>query len=709
MATLQNIRTKAGLLVAIVIGLSLAAFILGDLLQGGSSMFQRNRLEIGVIDGESIQYPEFQQEVEELGEIFKQNYGQSQLDDNTWAQVRDQAWQRKIAEIVMGEAYEDLGIEVSSDELFDMLQGSNPHQIVRQIFSNPETGQFDRNAVVRFLKNLETGAVAPEQRAYWLNIEQQIVEERTQGKYNNMVAKGMYVTGEQAEASAAAGSKSINFDYIALPHSSVADDEVTITEKDLSAYYNAHKEDYKSEASRRIEYIKYPVEPSEKDFSDAEEWITEIKTDFEETESTIQFVDTNSDVSFNDEWSKKDDLPEAIGKWIFDDNAELGAVYGPYQEGKSFSLAKLYKSEMMPDSVEARHILLQVNTQAELMAAQQLADSLKTMIENGADFAELARANSTDQGSAINGGDLGWFQRGQMVKPFETAAFNNTTDSVTIIGTQFGIHLIQTTDRGKLAPQVQVAYLTRNVSPSTRTYQNIYSEASKFIGENPTSEAINAAVSEQGLTKLVANVAENDRTIPGLESPRQLIRAAYEAEVNDILTNNQDSRIFELGDNFVIAMLASATEEGIAPLEKVKPRVELAVTKEKKAEILIEKAKAALNDNSDLASLAVALDGEVKSANAVNFNSFSVPGMGLEPAVIGTVGALEVEQVSAPIAGNNGVYIVMPTSVNEDAVGVDVAAQKMRLAQSNTYRVSSEAFNVHRNAVEIEDKRAKFY
>ncbi|MDX8338248.1 peptidylprolyl isomerase [Draconibacterium sp. IB214405] len=708
MATLQKIRTKAGLLVAIVIGLSLAAFILGDLLQGGSSMFQRNRLEVGVIDGESIQYPDFQKEVEELGEIFKQNYGQNQLDDNTWAQVREQAWQRKIAEIVMGEAYEDLGIEVSADELFDMLQGSNPHQIVRQIFSNPETGQFDRAAVVRFLKGMEQGAVAADQRVYWLNIEQQIVEERTQGKYANMVAKGMYVTGEQAEASATAGSKSVNFDYIALPHSSVSDDDITVTDKDLRDYYSAHKETYESEASRRIEYVAFPVEPSEKDFAEAEEWITAIKSDLEESENTVQFINTNSDISFNDAWDKKEDLPEAVGAWIFDEGAEVGQVYGPYKDGEAFTLAKLYKSEMMPDSVEARHILLQVTTQAELIAAQQLADSLKTMIENGASFAELARTNSADQGSAINGGDLGWFQRGQMVKPFENVAFENTTDSVTIVPTQYGLHLIQTTKRGKLTRQVQVAYLTRNVVPSTKTYQNVYAQASQFSGENPSAEAFNTAVSEQNLTKRVANVGESDRNIVGLENARPLIRAAYEAEVNDILTNNQDSRIFELGDNFVVAILASVTEEGIAPFENVKSRVELAVTKEKKAELLIEKAKTALSGSSDLESVAATLDSEVLNATGVNFNSYSVPGMGLEPAVVGTVAALDVDKISAPIAGNNGVYIVMPTSVNE-GMGVDVAAEKMRLAQTNTYRVGAEVFNVHRNSVEIEDKRAKFY
>ncbi|HYQ58085.1 MAG TPA: SurA N-terminal domain-containing protein [Draconibacterium sp.] len=707
MATLQKIRTKAGLLVAIVIGVSLAAFILGDLLQGGSSMFQRNRLEVGVIDGESIQYPDFQKEVEELGEMYRTNYGQNQLDDNAWAQVREQAWQRKIAEVVMGAAYADLGIEVSSEELFDMLQGSNPHQIVRQIFSDPQTGQFDRASVVRFLKNLDTG-VAPEDRAQWLSIEQQIIEERTQSKYAGMVAKGMYVTSEQAELSATASSKSINFDYISLPHSSVTDEDITITDRDLKDYYNANQEDYKSEKSRRIEYITYPVTPSEQDYADAEKWINDIKTEFASTENTIQFVDINSDVDYNDVWDKKDDLPEQIGAWVYDEGAEVNDVYGPYKDGDSFTLAKLYKSEMMPDSVEARHILLQVTTQAELIAAQLLADSLKTMIDNGADFAQLARENSVDQGSAINGGDLGWFNRGMMVKTFEDVAFENTTDSVTIVASEYGIHLIQTTDRGKLAKQVKVAYLTRNVVPSTKTYQDVYAQASKFAGENTTRDAFDAAISEQGLTKRVANVGENDRSIVGIEGARPLIRAAYEAEVNDILADNQESPIFELDDNFVIAVLASATDEGVASFDDVKSRVELAVTKEKKAELLVEKVKAAISENADIASVATALDAEVQSASDINFITYSVPGIGLEPAVVGTATTLETGKISEPIAGNNGVFVVEVTSINEGA-GADVATEKMRLAQTNAYRVSSELFEAYRNSVEIEDKRAKFY
>src|SRR5680860_1539497 len=236
MATLQKIRTRAGLLVAIVIGISLAAFILGDMLKSSSSIFRRNQLEIGEINGESIQYPDFQKQVEELGEIYKQNTQKTQLDESSWVQVREQTWQNTVRNIVMQDVYSDLGIKVSSEELFDMIQGNNLHPIIQQLFRNPNTGQVDRSAVVRFLKNLDTG-VAPEQRAYWLYLENQIVEERTQSKYTNMVSKGLYVTSEEAQASLAAKNKGVNFDYIALNFSTVADSQVVVTANDLKLYF----------------------------------------------------------------------------------------------------------------------------------------------------------------------------------------------------------------------------------------------------------------------------------------------------------------------------------------------------------------------------------------------------------------------------------------------------------------------------------------
>ncbi|NCB07741.1 MAG: peptidylprolyl isomerase [Bacteroidia bacterium] len=597
---------------------------------------------------------------------------------------------------------------MSSEELFDMLQGTNLHPIVQQLFRNPNTGQVDRSAVVRFLKALESGAVDQGQRSYWLYLEKQIVQDRIQSKYLNMIGKGLFVTKQEAQTSLDNRNKQINFDYISLPHSSVADSQVVVTEKDLRSYYDANNNDFKQERVRRIEYITFTVKPSSEDFKNAEIWINEIKPDFETTTENIQFVTSNSDVSFDDTWYKAETLPENIGNWIFQEEAAVNAVFGPYFEDNSYKLAKVNAIEMMPDSVEARHILLKVNSQEEIASKQALADSLKTAIENGSDFATLARVFSTDQGSAAQGGDLGWFSRGQMVKPFEDAAFSNKKNQVTVAISQFGIHVIQTTNKGKETKQVQVAYLVRNVVPSTRTYQDTYALASKFASENNTKAEFDGAVTEEKLDKKVASVRENDRDIAGLENARILIRAAYETEKGKIIMSQEGSPIFELGDNYVIASLADVTEEGVAAFDEVKARIELTVLKEKKSEYLVKKATEAMNGKTDLDAIASALNAEINSASSINFNSFQVPGIGMEPALIGTVTSLEVDQLSKPVAGNNGVFIAKVTAINKNTDG-DVDSEQFRLAQNMNYRSSSQAFESLRKKVEITDKRSKFY
>jgi peptidyl-prolyl cis-trans isomerase D len=339
---------------------------------------------------------------------------------------------------------------------------------------------------------------------------------------------------------------------------------------------------------------------------------------------------------------------------------------------------------------------------------QLLADSLKTAIEKGSNFATLAMQYSTDQGSAMNGGDLGWFGRGQMVKPFEEAAFKNAKNEVSIVPSQFGIHIIQTTDRGKLTQQVRVATLVRRVQPSTRTYQDVYALASKFASENTDAKKFNEAIVAEKLNKRVATVRENDREIAGLENARLLIRSAYEADKGDILTTSQGTPIFELGNNFVIAVLTKATEEGESSFEEAKTRVELAVTKEKKTEFLVNKATKALEGKSDLQAVASQLNTDVQSAANVNFNSFSLPGIGMEPAVVGTVAAIETDKISKPIAGNNGVYVVRVTSVNQGAEQ-SIDAERARLAQSMASRATSQAYEAQRKKAEIEDLRSKFY
>ena len=703
MSTLQSIRNRAGLLVAIIIGLALVAFILGDMLRSGSSLMRPGQMEVAEIDGESVQYPDFQRRIEEVAEIYKMNTGNAQPDDATWNQIREQTWQTVVREIVMDPVYDELGIGVTSDELFDMVQGNNLHPIIQQLFRNPNTGQVDKSQVLQFLKSLEN---APAQnRAYWLYIEDQIKNERIQAKYNTLLRQGLNATSLEAKNSIDANNRKANIQFINLPFNSIPDSAITVSEKELKAYYNDHQEEYEQNASRMIEYVAFDVIASDADDANTLKWVEETKEEFAGIQENEQYVNVNSDQRFENVYQKQSELNGELAEFAFSN--EVGAVYGPFKEDNAYKLVKIDDFKDLPDSVKARHILIKPETVGTYEAAVALVDSLQNLIENGADFASLAKDYSEDAGSARNGGDLGWFKKNQMVKPFEEAAFNGEVRKLYTATTQFGIHLIQPTRKGRTTKHVRLATLSRNIEPSTQTYQNVYAQASKFVSENQDYESFKNSIAEQKLTKKIASVTENQREISGIEYSRTMIRSAYKADKEDILENNDGSPIFELGESFIVAALASVTEDGTASFESVKPRIELAVKKQKKAEALLAKMQEKAEGN-DMDAIASALETEVKDANNLGFNSFSIPGVGSEPAVIGTLSSLEKDQVSAPVRGNNGVFIVKVISIQE-GTNEDLEAEQQRLAQSLGYRANYQAYEAQRNSVEIEDKRAKFY
>lgn len=705
MATLQNIRNRGSLMIAIVIGLALGAFILGDMLNSGSNLMKPSQMKIAEIDGESIQYPDFQRKVEELSEIYKMNTQQNQIDENTWEQIREQVWQGYLQEIILGKVTGDLGIAVTAEELFDLVQGNSPHPIIQQLFRDPQTGAVDKSSILVFLKSLETNAT-PQNKSYWLYIENQIQQDRIRTKYNNLVAKGLYVTSEEAKRSLEAKNKSANFQYVVLPYSSIADSAVKVSDSELKDYYNKNKDEYKQEKTRKIEYVTFQVLPSAADFAATQKWINDSKMEFATVADNEQYVNVNSDTRFDPAFYKKEELSPEMAEWAF--NAQPNDFYGPYLENEEYKLAKIDQFKMLPDSVQASHILINPQTLGSVERAQALVDSLKNVIEQGQSFADLAVRYSEDPGSATKGGDLGWFGRRQMVPEFEEAAFTGEVNKLYIVGTRFGFHLIKPTKKGKEINQVRIATLSRKVTPSTETYQKIYSETSKFASENQSLSDFNKAIVEQKLNKKVAVLKENDREVTGLESSRQLVRAAFTGDKGEVLVNNEGSTIFEFGNNFVIAALTEATEEGNSTFEEAKIRVELAVRKNKKAQLLAEKLKDAASGQSDLGSVASKVSAQVQEATGVNFTSFSIPAVGFEPALTGTVCSLSEGKISAPIEGNNGVYLAKVTSFTT-TTNTDVKSEKLMMAQSLGYRAGSLVFESLRKVVDVEDKRAKFY
>ncbi len=705
MATLQNIRNRGSLMVAIVIGLALGAFILGDMLSSGSNLMKPSQMKIAEIDGESVQYPQFQKKVEELAEIYKMNTQQTQIDENTWEQIREQVWQGMLQENILGKASEKLGITVGSEELFDMVQGNNPHPIIQQLFRNQQTGEVDKSSILQFLKSLDINAT-PQQKSYWLYIENQIMQDKLRTKYNNLVSKGLYITSEEAKKSLEGRNKNANFQFVALNYSSVSDSAVKVTDSELKEYYNKHKEEYKQEKTRKIEYITFDVLPSAADKAATQKWITESKAGFATVQDNEQYINVNSETRFDPSFFKKEELAPEMAEWAF--SAQQGDIYGPYFENNAYKLAKIDQFKLLPDSVEASHILINPQTVGGAPQAQALVDSIKKLIENGASFSELAIKYSGDPGSASKGGDLGWFKRKQMVPEFEAAAFNGEVNKLYIAGTQFGLHLIKPTKKGKEINQVRIATLSRNVEPSTDTYQKIYGETSKFASENPNTESFNKSVLEQKLNKKIATLKENDREVVGLESSRQLVRAAFLADKGKILVHNEGSSIFEFGNKFVISMLTEATEEGVSTFEEAKILVDLAVRKEKKALLLAAKMKEAASGETRLENVASKLSTIVNEATNLNFDTYSIPVAGFEPAIVGTVASLPENKISAPIEGINGVYLAKVTAIVTNAEG-DVQGEKTRLAQALNYRAGSLVFESLKKLADIEDRRSKFY
>lgn len=702
MATLQTLRDKAGVLVAVVIGLALLFFVLSDFIGKGTGRKSKKYYEIAEIGGKSILYQDFEKKIEKLTDIYKLT-ASGTIAETTSESIREQSWQQLIRENVLEDEYKKLGIGVSNEELFDMVQGNNPHPFVRQMFTDPQTGSMNKLALISFLKNMDND---PTQKAYWLFMEEEIVNDRFFIKYNNLIRKGLYPTSNQAEFELIAANKKVDFNYIVERFNTISDTVVPVSSKDLEIYYKAHKNEYKQSASRTIEYVIFSVEPSETDITESEKWINDIKSEFEEAEDVKEFVNLTADTRFDNANHTPDEFPEIIRGFV--DTAELGEVYGPYFENEIFKLAKIAEINYLPDSVHARHILIAGQT-GNFSIAKSTADSLKALIENGTSFNTIAITFSDDQGSAQLGGDLGWFREGQMVMPFNDACFQGKTGDLTIVETQFGFHIIEILDQGSAVKKIKVGIVDRKLEPSSTTYQNIYADASRFAGMNNTYEKFNQTIADKGYDKRTASdLKPADKEIPGLESPRNLIRSVFEGEENDIVLDFNEQAVFELGDQFVIVYLTGVKKEGFSPLEDVEPDIRLNVMKEKKAGKIIENMKARMADTETIEELAGILGVNIESATGILFNSFSVPGAGIEPQLIATAVNCEQNKLTGPVKGNNGVYVIYVTNIT-NSEETDLAAILNRLKSTYNARVGYEAYEALKENAEIVDRRSKFY
>lgn len=697
MATLQKIRNNAGLLVSIVIGLALLAFIMGDLFKPGRSMFSSGN-NVAEIAGKSIPVQLFQQKIDENVENYKRNYRQSSLDANMMNNVQNQTWEQMVRAYVMEDEFAELGLGVSGDELFDMVQGNNIHPQIMQvpIFKNQETGMFDRNLVIQFLKNME---LDPEAQRVWTAFEKSLTEEQQNTKYNTLIQKGIFITSQEAKQYAKEKNEKINFDYTLLDYNTVPDSLVTFANEDLKKYYNENIDRYKQKEECEINYLTFPVVASQQDDLETKEKIAELIKDLEEVENVEQYVNINSDEKFNGNYLSESEMPEAIDTLFVQ---PIGTVVGPYKENDAYKIARIVNFKNIPDSVKASHILINPE-KIGLEAANNLADSLVKVIKNGGSFVDLAKEYSTD-GSAQKGGDLGWFKQGTMVKPFNDSCFYGNKGDLLTVQTQFGVHVIKINEQSKKVKKAQIAILTRNIEAGSKTFQQIYSEASKFGSYNRTYKSFVENAEKEKLNLKFAKFGKNDQHVANLENPRQMIRWAFKAKVGDV------SDIYEFGDVYVIATVKKHLEEGKTPFEDVKIDVEREVKKEKKASYLADKINESKKGATTLQTVANTLKSEVKECSNAEFAAYSIPSLGFEPNIQGEMVVVKNNTLSNPIDGNRGVYIIeVKNKTNPMGDKVDVKKERTYLSSLISARIRYEVFSAIKNATEIKDNRAEYY
>ena len=672
------------------------AFILTDLFSSRGSVFGSDLENIGSIDGVDIRGIDFEARFAKEVENYKTRQKTTEVPEFIQGQLRDQVWNQYLNENLLGKQLEGLGIYVSIEELGDMAYGDNPHPQVRQAFTNPQTGIFNKNDVINFLKNLD-GDETGKTKEQWYVFENAIKEERKVNKYYTLIREGLYTTKQEAEDIYRSQNRQQSISFIAKRYTDVPDSTVVVSESDLEDYYNKNKHRFIEKKSRKIEYAIFEILPSATDSAVLKEWIDNRYEEFKNTEDDSSFVNANSDREFDFLFYSKNDNNPAIDTNLFIDK-EVMYITEPQIINGDWKFSKISKIKFAPDSVEARHILLSFDKKNK-EKVESIIDSLKSALENEADFAALAKEFSVDPGSKDEGGDLGWFKEGVMISTINNACFKAEVNEYFTVESAFGLHLLQLTAKSEVVKKLQLAIVSRNLDASRETVDEKFTKSNDFsIGINEDADMRELA-EKMYVPYNEIDIQENDNMIPEIESSRGLIRWAYNAEVGQV------SEALQFGSTFVVARLKEIHEDGVAHLDKVRPMVELGAIKDKKAEKFIQE----MSGFTDLNEAATSLNLRIERADGVAFESYSVPSLGREPALVGKLSTMEQGDLSVPIKGSNGVFIVRVETVNEPPAGNDLTSTAMQTNQGRASRVGYEVFEALKKRIEIKDNRHRIY
>ena len=676
MASLNTLRTKFGIVLSIIIALALLAFILSLKTEMG---FSGNDPRVGVIGGEKINYSEYYDEYEKI----KSQSGAQEGDEQQSAMLANATWQSLIARYVLTPGFERLGLRVTEPERMAMAGGKQPSQTFFNAFADPRTGAYNVAAVSDFLAQAEAN---PQAAQAWAQLNEQARMEREMLKFFGLVRGGVYVNALEVARGVEAANDTYAGKWAGKKYSEVPDSLFNVSDSDLRAYYNSHKDLFRQLPSRTISYVVFEVAPTDDDLLNLEKKVTEVGKEFAVTEELKSFVRGNRNGKVADNYVSAAQLSEEEAEALM-----AGKTYGPVLKNNEWTMARVLSSKMAPDTIGVRHIVLPYTE-------EKLADSLLTALRGGADFAAAAAQYSVYDATAANGGEVGELPFSTFTGEFAEALGDARQGDIVKIASGDAIQLMQVYRTGKPVKQVQVASITYPVEASAETRRTVHNEAGSFmVNAKGSAETFAEAASTAAVTPRVAVIPQGERTIRGLEDSRDITRWAYGAEPGDV------SEIFPAGKDYVVAMLTEIDDDEYASVEKMSAQIRAQVLRDKKYDYIVGQLS-----GSSLAEQAASLGTEVADFKDVTFSSFYVDGPGFEPRLVGAITSSDKGAVSAPVKGMSGVYVFevedVQTADKQTAEGEKVRAQAMNESMAQQFAIPAV-----QQMAEIQDLRGKYF
>ena len=699
MAVLSKIRKRSGLLL-LAIGFALLAFVIQDIFNSGMKSIST---DVGSVNGKDISFDEFRIKVANT-EKNAQN-GQQM----TSMQASNQVWNQEVQVALLNAEFEKLGIRVGEKHIVEAFK-SDPNIGQNQMFLNA-AGKFDLNKFKDYFKEVPNGM-------QMLKEQEKNAELRAKYEiYNSLIKGGMYATQTEGKFKYEAESNKVNFDFVMVPFSSVKDSDVKVTDEEITTYMKTKEKKFKSEESRELDYVLIAEKPSAADEAEIKRNVDALllpsvrynketgKNDtiqgFKTVTDNADFVNANSDIPFDSTYISKQDLPAEQAEQLF--NLPAGEIYGPYMKGNYYCLSKGL-GRKAGAKVKASHILIswegtQVPNKKEKRTKEQAkvkADGLLAQAQaNPGMFMMLAMSNSDDS-SSQQGGDLGFFGPGQMVKPFNDFVFGNPIGKIGLVETQFGYHIIQVTDK---QDAVRLATIAQKIEPSEATNDKIYTQATKFEMDAADKDFAKLVKDNKLTSSPAVRVKAIDESFGSLSNQRQIVKWAFEGD-----TKIGSVKRFEIVNvGHVIAKLKSIAPKGLMSVEEARPQVEPILKNKKKAAKIEAKMKGA-----SLAAIAASNKVTVMNAVDLTIENPSVPNAGYEPKVVGLAFSSKVGKVSKPIEGNSGVYVIATKAVAK-APAIkkydDFIAKVKQQAVGNSGRFMQAL----KEDADIVDNRADFY